>query len=95
MSGFPMLENIFGQPASHRGVIEQCLGQQHASLRACAGQIRECRGRIIFSGMGASLFAALPAVSRLEQQGYRVQAAESAELLHYGSAGLRHGAVGE
>ncbi len=94
MSSLPMLDNIVGQPASHRGVIGQCLGQQNAALVACAKQIRACRGRVIFSGMGASLFAALPAASRLEQQGYSVQTAESAELLHYGSAGLRPGDVG-
>ena len=44
--------------------------------------------------MGGSLFATLPAVSRLAQQGYPVQAMESAELLHYGSATLRAGDVG-
>jgi glucosamine--fructose-6-phosphate aminotransferase (isomerizing) len=94
MSGFPMLDNIVAQPESHRGVVEHCLGKQRATLIACAAQLRACRGRIIFSGMGASLFAALPAVSRLEQQGYRAQAAESSELLHYGAAGLRRGDVG-
>jgi glutamine---fructose-6-phosphate transaminase (isomerizing) len=44
--------------------------------------------------MGGSLFATLPAVSRLAQHGYPVQAMESAELLHYGSATLRAGDVG-
>ena len=44
---------------------------------------------MIFTGMGGSLFATVPAVSRMTQQGYPVQAIESAELLHYGSATLR------
>ena len=44
--------------------------------------------------MGGSLFAALAAVSRLSQQGYPVQAMESAELLHYGSASLRAADLG-
>ena len=44
--------------------------------------------------MGGSLFAALAAVSRLSQQGHPVQAMESAELLHYGSASLRAADVG-
>ena len=49
---------------------------------------------MIFTGMGGSLFATLAAVSRLVQQGYPVQAIESAELLHYGSASLRAADVG-
>ena len=49
---------------------------------------------MIFTGMGGSLFATLAAVSRLTQEGYPVQAMESAELLHYGSASLRAADVG-
>jgi glucosamine--fructose-6-phosphate aminotransferase (isomerizing) len=92
MSRIPMLDNILGQPASHRGLL--ALHQGNAVLHACAERIRAAKGRIIFSGMGGSLFATLPAVSRLAQQGYPVQAMESAELLHYGSATLRTGDVG-
>jgi glucosamine--fructose-6-phosphate aminotransferase (isomerizing) len=44
--------------------------------------------------MGGSLFAAVPAVSHFEQQGYLAQAVESAELLHYGSAHLRAADLG-
>jgi glutamine---fructose-6-phosphate transaminase (isomerizing) len=87
-----MLDNILAQPASLRGVLT--LHQGNATLRACAEQIRQAQGRIIFSAMGGSLFATLPAVSRLAQQGYPVQVTESAELLHYGSATLRAGDVG-
>jgi glutamine---fructose-6-phosphate transaminase (isomerizing) len=87
-----MLDNILAQPASHRGVLT--LYQGNATLRACAEKIRQAQGRIIFSAMGGSLFASLPAVSRLAQQGYLAQAIESAELLHYGSATLRAGDVG-
>jgi glucosamine--fructose-6-phosphate aminotransferase (isomerizing) len=87
-----MLDNILAQPASHRGVLR--LYQGNATLRACAEKIRQAEGRIIFSAMGGSLFASLPAVSRLAQQGYLAQAIESAELLHYGSATLRAGDVG-
>jgi glucosamine--fructose-6-phosphate aminotransferase (isomerizing) len=92
MSRIPMLDNILGQPASHRGLL--ALHQDNAALHACAEKIRTAQGRIIFSGMGGSLFATLPAVSRLAQQSYPVQAMESAELLHYGSATLRAGDVG-
>lgn len=94
MSRLPMLENIFAQPASHRALLELHAGPERATLQACAERIRKATGRVTFSGMGASFFAALPAVSRLEQQGYVVQAIESAELLHYGSATLRRGDVG-
>src|SRR5580698_2087803 len=92
MSRIPMLDNILAQPASHRGLLT--LHQGSATLPACAEKIRKAQGQIIFSAMGGSLFATLPAVSRLAQQGYPVQVTESAELLHYGSATLRAGDVG-
>src|ERR1700691_3885006 len=92
MNRIPMLDNILAQPKSHRGVLT--IHQGKATLRACAEKIRQAQGRIIFSAMGGSLFATLPAVSRLAQQGYPVQVTESAELLHYGSATLRAGDVG-
>jgi glucosamine--fructose-6-phosphate aminotransferase (isomerizing) len=83
-----MLENILGQPASHQRLLE-LHAHSLPQVRNCAAILRRARGRIVFTGMGASLFALLPAVSLLEQQGYAVQAIESAELLHYGIAGLR------
>jgi glutamine---fructose-6-phosphate transaminase (isomerizing) len=92
LSRIPMLDNILAQPSSHRGLLT--LHQGNPTLRACAEKIRKAQGRIIFSGMGGSLFATLPGVSRLAEQGYPVQAMESAELLHYGSATLRAGDVG-
>ena len=94
MSRIPMLDNILAQPASHRGLLALHQRDQHANLRACAQSIRNARGRVIFTGMGGSLFATLAAVSRLSEQGYPVQALESAELLHYGSASLRAEDVG-
>jgi glutamine---fructose-6-phosphate transaminase (isomerizing) len=92
LSRIPMLDNILAQPASHRGVLT--LYQGNPTLRSGAEKIRQAQGRIIFSAMGGSLFATLPAVTRLAQQGYPVQVTESAELLHYGSATLRAGDVG-
>ena len=88
-----MLDNILAQPASHRAVLTLHQGGG-ANLRACAEKIRNNQGRVIVSGMGGSLFAALAAVSHLQQQGYLVQAVESAELLHYGSASLRAADLG-
>jgi glucosamine--fructose-6-phosphate aminotransferase (isomerizing) len=94
VSRIPMLENILAQPASHRGLLALHQSDQHAKLRACAEPIRNAQRRVIFTGMGGSLFAALAAVSRLSEQGYPVQAMESSELLHYGTASLRAEDVG-
>ena len=94
VSSFPMLDNILGQPASHKALLNFHAGGGQASLQACAVRIRAAQGRVIFSGMGASFFAAMPAVSCLEQHGYAVQAWESAELLHYGTPALRSKDVG-
>lgn len=94
MNRIPMLDNILAQPASHRALLALHQGDGRAMLRACAERIGKAPGRVIFSGMGGSLFAAMPAASRLWQEGYAVQAIESAELLHYGSAALRGGDVG-
>jgi glutamine---fructose-6-phosphate transaminase (isomerizing) len=93
MTAPAMLDNILAQPASHRAVLALHQGSG-ANLRACGEKIRNGQGRVIVSGMGGSLFAALAAVSYLQQQGYLVQAVESAELLHYGSASLRAADLG-
>src|ERR1700761_4565890 len=93
MSRIPMLDNILGQPESHRGVLE-LQRKQAATLRACAEKIRATPGRLIFTGMGGSLFAMTAAVTRLAQQGYAAEARESAELLHYGVPSLRANDLG-
>src|SRR6201992_264729 len=89
----PMLDTILAQPEWHRAVLALHRAGD-ANLRACAEKIRNCEGRVIVSGMGGSLFAAMAAVSNLQQRGYLVQAAESAELLHYASASLRAADLG-
>jgi glucosamine--fructose-6-phosphate aminotransferase (isomerizing) len=94
MSNIPMLDNIQAQPRSHAGVLAWQQRDEAAKLQACAAAIRNCQGALIFTGMGGSLFAMYAAVSRLWQQGYAVQAVESAELLHYGSASLRAQNIG-
>lgn len=93
MSRLPMLENIFGQPESLRRLLAFHLGEESSRLRGCGEQMRKTEGRLIFTGMGASLFAAIPAVARLVERGFAAQVVESAELLHYGSANLRRGDV--
>ena len=94
MSHPPMLENILGQPASHQSVLDLHRTTHQQLFAECARVLRGCGGRIILSGMGASYFALLPATTYLEEQGYRVQAMESAELVHYGRHGLRAGDLG-
>jgi glutamine---fructose-6-phosphate transaminase (isomerizing) len=94
MSRLPMLENIFGQPESHRTLLEFHRSSGRSSLQACGRRIRNAEGRVIFTGMGASLFAAIPAGTRLMEKGFPAQVVESAELLHYGSSGLRPGDLG-
>jgi len=93
MSRLPMLENIFGQPESLRRLLAFHLVEGSAGLRGCSEQMCQAEGRLIFTGMGASLFAAMPAVARLVEHGVAAQVIESAELLHYGSASLRRGDV--
>jgi glutamine---fructose-6-phosphate transaminase (isomerizing) len=93
MSRLPMLENIFGQTESLRRLLAFHLGEGSSGLRGCSERIRKAEGRLIFTGMGASLFAAMPAVARLVGHGFAAQVVESAELLHYGGASLRRGDV--
>lgn len=93
MSRLPMLDNIFGQPESIRRLLAFHRGEGSATLRGCSERIRKVEGRLIFTGMGASLFAAIPAVARLVEHGFAAQVVESSELLHYGSANLRRGDV--
>ncbi len=93
MSRIPMLDNILAQPDSHRGIVALHQKQQ-ATLRACGDKIRSTQGRVIFTGMGGSLFSTTAAVTRLAEQGYAAQAMESAELLHYGAPSLRASDLG-
>ena len=89
----PMLDNILDQPKSLRRVLLFQQNEGLSSLQVCAEYIRKTEGRVIFTGMGASLFAAMPAVARLVEAGLPAQVIESAELLHYGSAGLKRGDI--
>jgi glutamine---fructose-6-phosphate transaminase (isomerizing) len=93
MSRLPMLENIFAQPESLRMLLDFHLGEGSSRLRDCAQRIRKAEGRLLFTGMGASLFAAIPAVAQFVQHGFAAQVIESSELLHYGGASLRRGDV--
>lgn len=89
MKRVPMLDDIQGQASSLRRVLDLHMESRQAVLAECGRLIREAQGRIIVTGMGASFFAALPAVQALEAQGRRVCYTESAELLHFGASSMQ------
>jgi glucosamine--fructose-6-phosphate aminotransferase (isomerizing) len=78
-----MLSDIEGQPESLRQVCAHQFGEGASDILAAAATLRKAR-RIIFTGMGSSFFAALPAVSHLAAHGVVAEAIETSELLHFG-----------
>jgi glucosamine--fructose-6-phosphate aminotransferase (isomerizing) len=77
-----MVQDIRNQPASLAGVLDYQLSAGHEALGRAAAQI-ESASRIVVTGMGASLFAAMPFANSLEGQGMDVRIVEASELLHY------------
>lgn len=94
MTQLPMLSNILGQPASLEGILSRQTGLGFSDLRACAGVLRQCTGRIVIAGMGASFYAALPAAQALESAGRHVLLADASELLHFGQGSWRPDDIG-
>jgi len=90
MKTVAMLSDIQGQPASLRQVCAHQFGAGASDLRTAAVILSEAR-RIIFTGMGSSFFAALPAVHHLAAHGVVAEAMETAELLHFGLETVREG----
>lgn len=82
-----LFEDIQGQPESLRGVIEHHLGAGRDTLVRAAAELRHAR-RVIFTGMGSSLFASMPAVSMLNTRGRPCSNIEASELLYFYSAAL-------
>lgn len=82
------LEDILNQPRSLSRVIDHQFGDGAADVQKAAAAIREARN-VVFSGMGSSLFAAIPAACMLSDNGIIAEAVESSELLYY-----RRGLVG-
>ncbi|MBV8070703.1 MAG: SIS domain-containing protein, partial [Acidobacteriaceae bacterium] len=78
----PLLDNILAQPESLREVAAYQLGEGRQSLAAAAEVLRSSR-RIVFTGMGASLFACTPLAYALSAHGVSVCAIESSELLYF------------
>lgn len=74
------LTEVYEQPS----VLGDCLAyyrDQETKLRHVLG--REAPASVVFTGMGASLYASLPAVYYLYQRGIAAHALETAELVCY------------
>lgn len=78
----PLLENILAQPEALAAVARYQLGEGQAALERAARLLRS-KKRIVLSGMGASLFAAIPFQYALAEHGLQVMAVETAELLYF------------
>ena len=63
-----------------------------SNLQAAVALLGKAR-RIVFTGMGGSYFATLPAVRQLASYGVVAEAIETAELLHFGLETVTHGTV--
>jgi glucosamine--fructose-6-phosphate aminotransferase (isomerizing) len=85
-----MLSDIQGQPASLRQVCAHQFGAGASDLQTAAVILSRAH-RIVFTGMGSSFFAALPAVRHLAAHGVVAEAMETAELLHFGLETVHEG----
>ncbi len=77
-----LLRDIFAQPESLRQVLDYQNGAGRAALQE-AGALLHSGRRVILTGMGASMHAALLLDYGLGLQGVSVTFIEAAELLHY------------
>ncbi len=87
-----MLDNISNQPFSLGCVADHQFGEGAEELRAAAAAIRSA-GSVVFTGMGSSMSAAIPAAYYLQSQGFPAEVVETSEWLHFGSGWPRAGAV--
>jgi glucosamine--fructose-6-phosphate aminotransferase (isomerizing) len=83
-----MLENIRRQPDSLACVADQAFGEGFEALRAAAAAIRSAKS-VVFTGMGSSMSASIPAAYFLEQHGIAAEVVETSEWLHFGRAARR------
>src|SRR5258707_262706 len=86
-----MLDNIRNQPLSLRCVADHHLGEGAEDLRAAAAAIRSA-GSVVFTGMGSSMSAAIPAANYLESHGFAPEVLDASEWLHFGTGWPRTGA---
>jgi glucosamine--fructose-6-phosphate aminotransferase (isomerizing) len=87
-----MLDNIRNQPFSLDCVADHHFGEGADELSAAAAAIRSA-GSVVFTGMGSSMSAAIPASYYLQSQGFPAEVVETSEWLHFGAGWPRAGAV--
>ena len=78
-----MLRDILEQPESLKQVLEHQFGRGAHVLEQAADTIRSVP-TIIVTGMGASLYGAMPLAYQLNSIGRACQVIEAGELLHFG-----------
>ena len=84
--------DIRGQPASLARVLDQQCGAGRAQLRRAAALLRTSK-RVVITGIGASLNAAIPLENFLSSRGIGALSVEAGELLHYRSAACQDAVV--
>ncbi len=77
-----MLSDILNQASSLTASCQYHCGDGNTALVAAAAALRE-RQTVIFSGMGSSHFATIPASYHLAANGVNANSIEASELLHY------------
>ena len=87
-----MRDNIRNQPFSLGCVADHHFGEGAEELSAAAAAIRSA-GSVVFTGMGSSMSAAIPAAYYLQSQGFPAEVVETSEWLHFGTGWPRAGAV--
>src|SRR5439155_25982369 len=84
MSDVPrMMRDILDQPHSLKQVLDHQFGPGAHALEQAADTIRSVP-TIIVSGMGASLYGAMPLAYQLNSIGRACQVVGAGELLHFG-----------
>lgn len=78
-----LMEEIAQQPAALAAVRKFYASPGAVPVKALKAHIKRWPPTIVFTGMGASLFAAYPAQAFLTSLGIRTLVWETAELLHY------------
>lgn len=78
-----LLDEITQQPTMLAGVRKYYASPGAISVNALRKLVRKWPPVVVFTGMGASLFAAYPAQAYLSSLGIRALVWETAELLHY------------
>ncbi len=87
-----MWRDILAQGDSLRRVVGYQSGDGGPALESAADTLRGA-GKVVVTGMGASLYGAMPLAYELNQQGRAAMAIETGELLHFGGELARDAVV--